>query len=168
MANGTDQGVPDSQALSVSHLLGSTPDFAQARSLKRELLAQQQAAWHEGAPIPPEELLARWPGDAHADPDVASLLFEDYRNRREHGKTPSVQEYENRFPEHAASLARLHAQHAVLQSLGGSSERSGALLSLPQVGDEVFGFRPRRICPGLFGRTGQPGRQTGSPENLGD
>src|SRR5262245_34403774 len=46
--------------------------FLSARSLKRELLEEQRAAWEAGDPPEPEELLRRWPGDPGADPDAAS------------------------------------------------------------------------------------------------
>ena len=68
-------GIPTWQGLPSDAQAGS---FAEARSLKRELLEELRAGWDQGTPRPPEELLGRWPGDAARDPDVASLLFEDY------------------------------------------------------------------------------------------
>src|SRR5437899_113263 len=74
--------------------------FAEARSLKRELLDELRAGWDQGTPPAPEELLDRWPGDAARDPDVASLLFEDYWQRQKHStdsETPKIAQYEERF-----------------------------------------------------------------------
>src|SRR5262245_49197524 len=82
-------------------------DFAAARGRKRELLDELRAPGPEVQPPSPEELLPRWPTDPQTDPDVASLLFEDFLHRRVRGEEPSVEEYEQRFPEHADSLAVL-------------------------------------------------------------
>jgi serine/threonine protein kinase/tetratricopeptide (TPR) repeat protein len=90
----------------------------------------------------PEELLPRWPGNPEEDPDVASLLFEDFLRRR-HTESTDLAEYEERFPSHRDSLADLVRRHAVLCSVGAGSG-SGVLLALPAVGDELFGFRLRR------------------------
>src|SRR5436309_1706256 len=59
-------------------------DFAEARSLKRDLLAELRAGWEEGNPPKPEELLARWPGGPARDVDAASVIFEDYLQRKGH------------------------------------------------------------------------------------
>src|ERR1700730_3772002 len=57
-------------------------NFAEARSLKRDLLAALRACGERGNPPRPEDLLERWPGDAAKDLDSASILFEDYLQRR--------------------------------------------------------------------------------------
>jgi serine/threonine protein kinase/Tfp pilus assembly protein PilF len=155
-------------------------NFTQLRSLKRELLAELRAGWKEGNPPRPEDLLARWPGDPSQDLDTASLLFEDYLQRREHdagsfdkdrtnsgqklstsadqpGSTvPLLDEYQRRFPEQKDSLASLWRQHALLQSLEAgrpSSHRSSFRLALPGVGDELFGLPLRyELGRGAFAR----------------
>src|SRR5207302_5323540 len=73
-------------------------DFVAARSLKRQLLAELRASWEEGQPIPPEDLLNRWPDKSEDDPDVASLLCEDYWQRRRQGQQLTAEEYSCRFP----------------------------------------------------------------------
>src|SRR5438270_240180 len=73
--------------------------FAEARSLKRDLLEELRAGYDQGTPRPPEELLKRWPADAARDPDAASLLFEDYWQRQKHSTdsaAPKLEEYEER------------------------------------------------------------------------
>src|SRR4030088_1959371 len=65
-------------------------NFAEARSIKRDLLAELRAGWDLGAPPRPEDLLERWPGDPAKDLDAASVLFEDYLQRRQ--QTPDRQE----------------------------------------------------------------------------
>ncbi len=60
-----------------------TQSFAILRGRKRESLAEQRVRWDEGTSVPAEELLGRWP----TDPDAASLLVEDYFQRRRRGKT---------------------------------------------------------------------------------
>jgi eukaryotic-like serine/threonine-protein kinase len=124
---------------------GVTADasFAFLRSLKRAILAEQSEDWSEGRPSTPEGLLGRWPVDPVTDPDAASVLAEDFFQRRHRGEMPSVQEYEERFPEHARSFTGLIAQRNLLCSIGGTSSSEGASLRLPDIGDEVFGFRLR-------------------------
>jgi serine/threonine protein kinase/Tfp pilus assembly protein PilF len=129
---------------------GRSCSFAEARSLKRELLEELRGGSPE-APVRPEDLLPRWPADPKADPDVASLLFADYCARLRQGEPASVSDYEQRFPEHRDSLASLFRQHAVLRSLGNTSD--GATLRLPDVGEELFGFRLRHeLGRGAFAR----------------
>src|SRR5207302_2522113 len=82
-------------------------DFVAARSLKRQLLAELRTSWEEGQPIPPEELLSRWPTNPEADPDVSSLLSEDYWQRRQQGQQATSEEYACRFPGQKESLANL-------------------------------------------------------------
>src|SRR5262249_37732688 len=78
---------------------GSEPrDFAAARSVKQQLLNERRARWENGQPVHAEDLLPRWPTDPQADPDVASLLFEEYCQRRRRGEQPASEEYERRFP----------------------------------------------------------------------
>src|SRR5262245_26542987 len=126
--------------------------FAESRSLKRELLAELRASWQGGAPAAPEELLERWPSAPRCDPDVASLLFEDYLQRAERGGHPTLQEYERRFPEHKDSLASLLDHQDLLRSLG-ASHPSAPGLRLPEVGDNLFGFRLKgELGRGAFAR----------------
>jgi serine/threonine protein kinase/tetratricopeptide (TPR) repeat protein len=133
------------------------PRFAEARSLKRELLEELRSGWEQGVPVQAEDLLPRWPGDPDADPDVASLLFEEYCQRKEHGEEPAREEYDQRFPAQKDSLANLFHHHALLRSIGGTDHEPGrasaASLALPGVGDEVFGFRLRQeLGRGAFAR----------------
>ncbi len=105
------------------HSDGQSGSFAAARSLKRELLAELREGWEQGRPVAPEELLGRWPGGPGQDRDAASVLFEDYLQRRERSVVvapaeadaksaagaavvtpPSLEEYEQRFPKQKDSL----------------------------------------------------------------
>jgi serine/threonine protein kinase/Flp pilus assembly protein TadD len=117
-------------------------DFLHARSVKRELLRELGASYERGQPVRPEDLLARWPTNPADDRDVASLLFEDYCRRENGGEQPSLAEYQQRFPEQRDSLISHFRQHGVLRSLRISGSEP-APLSLPAVGDDVFGFRLR-------------------------
>src|ERR1700737_610126 len=110
------KGRPDPDAHAAS--------FAVCRSLKRELLAELCASRQQGTSVRPEDLLPRWPTNPEEDPDVASLLFEDFRQRSQHGEKPSREEYEQRFPEHKDSLAHLFGQRDLLRSLNAASENS--------------------------------------------
>jgi serine/threonine protein kinase/Flp pilus assembly protein TadD len=129
--------------------------FMEARSIKRELLSEFRAEASRGESVRPEDVLPRWPTDAKDDLDFASLLFEDYHQRRRRGEKPSVDEYSQRFPEHQQSLSQLVSRHEFLMSFsdGDGSDSKGPLLGLPGIGDEVFGFRLRgELGRGAFAR----------------
>lgn len=123
------------------------------RARKRELLDELRSGWAEGRPARPEEFLDRWPNDPDGDPDVASLLLEDYFQRRRRGQDPSLSEYHERFPEQTKTFGKLLARETVHRSTGGESDGAGSPLRLPDVGDEVFGFRLcRPLGEGAFAR----------------
>ena len=140
-------------------------DFSMLRAQKRELLAEQRSRSVEGRPLPPEELMGRWPTDPDIDPDAASLLLEDYLQRRRGGEI-SLAEYERRFPEQKRPLEGLLAQETAFHSLNGERDGRGFSLRLPDVGDEVFGFRLRlALGQGAFGRVflAEQGELAGRP-----
>ena len=123
------------------------------RARKRELLDEQRSCWAEDRPLQPEELMGRWPTNSESDPDAASLLLEDYLQRRRRDGEASLVEYERRFPEQKRSLQRLIARETVFRSMGGESDGREFSLRLPDEGDEVFGFRLcQPLGQGAFGR----------------
>ncbi len=122
--------------------------YLDSRRRKREALGQLSAPRGDGSRPTPEEVLPQWPTDPAADADVASLLFEDFCRRRQSGDEPSLSEYEKRFPEHRDSLADLVRRQDFFRSVGAVSGSAGGGLRLPEVGEELFGFRLR----GLLGR----------------
>jgi eukaryotic-like serine/threonine-protein kinase len=134
--------------------------FAAERSIKRALLDELCRGWQENRPIPPEDLLQRWPSDPAQDADVASLLYEDFLQKQQHDPDVSVADYEQRFPAHKDSLAGLFRHHAVMRSLGqGGSAASTPRLALPDVGDELFGFRlQQELGRGAFARVYRAGQ----------
>src|SRR5262249_48149155 len=159
---GKDQGIRDSLMKSrfddesrdsLEAGRSATKSFSMIRARKRELLEEQRSRWAEGLPAPPEEFLGRWPGDPDGDPDTASLLLEDYLQRRRRGGEGSLSDYRERFPSQGRALGGLLAQETVYRTTGRDRESAGFPLRLPEVGDEVFGFRLR--CPlgeGSFAR----------------
>jgi serine/threonine protein kinase/Tfp pilus assembly protein PilF len=127
--------------------------FGALRAQKRAILAEQKAAWDEGRPAPPEDLLPRWPTNPATDPDAASLLAEDFFQRRRRGDRPSLNEYEDRFPAQSRSLASLVSRHDALRAIDDTGPVQGAALRLPDVGDAVFGFRlEHALGQGAFAR----------------
>jgi eukaryotic-like serine/threonine-protein kinase len=127
-------------------------DFSLLRSRKRELLSEQRSRSAEGRPLELEELMARWPTNPKTDPDTAALLWEDYSQRRQ-GAEISLAEYQRRFPDQTEALERLRAREAVCRSLTGESDVASSALRLPDLGEEVFGFRLRLVLgQGAFGR----------------
>jgi eukaryotic-like serine/threonine-protein kinase len=118
----------------------SEQDFVELRSLKRQLVSELRAGWEADEPEPAEEVLERWPGDAN-DPDIASLLFEEYLQRCRRGEDPSPKEYEERFPSQKQAFAAVARQQEFMQAMGCQEPKSGLTLALPEVGAQVFGFR---------------------------
>ncbi len=132
----------------VSPLNSISLSYLEARSLKRQLLLEQQAGFNHGSESKPEDFIPRWPANPKDDRDYASFLFEDYNQRRRRGEQPSVDDYAERFPEHRESLSQLISRHDIMMSFGDPSGSEGPVLGLPEIGDEVFGFR---LC-GELGR----------------
>jgi serine/threonine protein kinase/tetratricopeptide (TPR) repeat protein len=132
---------------------GSPASYAHERSCKRDLLREQQAAWDSGCPASPEELLQRWPTDPRRDGDAVSILIADLLQRRRRGETPSLQEYVNRFPEQKQFLDPLRTRSLGLGTGTGPSDGLHGHLRLPDVGEEVFGFRLcQELGRGAFAR----------------
>ncbi len=130
---------------------GPEHSFLAARSIKRRLL-EELASAGAGGSARAEDLLRHWPTDPAGDPDVASLLFQDYRQRSLRGEAPSIEEYERRFPEQADSLAGLFRRQDFLHSVGAASDPTPPL-ALPPVGAEAFGFHLRhQLGEGAFAR----------------
>jgi serine/threonine protein kinase/Flp pilus assembly protein TadD len=128
-------------------------DYLDARRRKRQLLEELGGSRQDGGRATPEDVLPRWPASPEGDADVASLLFEDFRKRQEKGEQPSLAEYEKRFPAHRDSLADLVRQQDFFRSVGAISGSAGGALRLPEVGEELFGFRLRRqLGRGAFAR----------------
>src|ERR1700678_617118 len=128
-------GMDDQSRDSIDSLRLSRRDFSILRSRKRELLDEQRTGWVEGRPIQPEDLMGRWPTNPESDPDAASLLLEDYLQRRRRDEQTSLVEYERRFPEHKRSLEGLVAKETVFRSITGrESDDRGSSLRLPDVG----------------------------------
>lgn len=124
-------------------------DFAQLRSIKRDVIARQEQGWRDGSPPSIAQLFDLWPDDPATDPDAASLLAEDFLQRKRRGEKPSLEEYQRAYPEHQDSCAGL----VVSRSMMTQSLRPGRLLSLPSEGDSLFGFHLRRqLGRGSFAR----------------
>jgi serine/threonine protein kinase/Tfp pilus assembly protein PilF len=88
-----------------------------------------------------------------AGPEAASLLVADYFQRRRRGEDPSLDDHPDRAPDRSASLASLVTRHNALRNLDATGSSQGAALRLPDVGDEVFGFRlEHALGKGAFAR----------------
>ncbi|MEJ7637063.1 MAG: hypothetical protein WKF75_03495 [Singulisphaera sp.] len=138
---------------------GTRPVSSRSSGAGSEILAEQRRAGR-GSPVPAEELLRRWPTDPAADPDAASLLAEDYFQRRRRGEDPSLNDYKDHFPDQSRSLASLVSRQTLSRPGHHRGHRRrhvrdepGATLRLPDVGDEVFGFRLKHsLGQGAFAR----------------
>ncbi len=133
--------------------LGEKPSYLEARSLKRELLQEQQARWDNDDPIEPEDLLARWPTNPVDDPHSVAVLYEDMLRHQQKGDEQSIDDYSARFPDQREALTVIANQQAAYRSVSGASQKQNALLGLPTVGDEVFGFHLKgELGKGAFAR----------------
>jgi eukaryotic-like serine/threonine-protein kinase len=128
-------------------------DFSIARGRKRDLLDEQRDGWERGHPPDPEAMLARWPVDPDSDPEAASLLVEDFLQRRRRGEGPTIEDYGRRFPAHADSMIGIVSRRITYGPLDETCALPGPALRLPDVGDELFGFRLRHpLGSGAFAR----------------
>jgi len=128
-------------------------DYLDVRRRKRELLDELSSPRADGSRPTPEEVLPRWPADPQADADVASILFEDFCQRRAEGEQLSLDDYEKRYPAQKNSLAELARQQDFFRSVGGISGSAGGGLRLPEVGETLFGFRlSDQLGAGAFAR----------------
>lgn len=128
------------------------PSFLAARAIKRQLLEELS---EPSGPTTAElaDLLGRWPAEATDDPDVAGLLFQDFRNRSQRGESVSRAKYEQEFPEHKDSLANLISHQDFLRTVTWASHPSTPTLALPKIGDELFGYRLRKqLGQGAFAK----------------
>ncbi len=73
-------------------------------------------------------------------PDAASLIAEEFLQRKRRGEEPSLQDYQAAYPEYKDFVCGA----IVARSMMTASIRPGRLLRLPSEGDELFGFRLRR------------------------
>ncbi len=115
--------------------------YLEARRRKLEVLSELSSPRADGSRPTPEDVLPHWPADPDLDVDVASVLFEDFCQRRSQGEQPSLDDYEKRFPAQKNSLADLVRQQDFFRSVGGISGSAGGGLRLPEVGESLFGFR---------------------------
>jgi len=113
------------------------------------VIARQQQGWQAGSPPSIAQLFDLWPGDPETDPDAASLIVEDFLQKSCRGEEPSLDEYQRLYPGHRKSVAGL----IVSRSMMAVSMRPSQTLRLPDVGDELFGFRLRdQLGHGTFAR----------------
>jgi serine/threonine protein kinase/Tfp pilus assembly protein PilF len=117
----------------------SPESFQSQFDLKCELLRELQLDGEHGAAKSLDDVLERWPGDARQDPDLASLVYEDYQQRAHRGEEPAQEEYQKRFPEQEQSIGSVFHRQGMLRAIGGSGRLPPTLL-LPKPGDELFGF----------------------------
>ncbi len=136
--------------LPAEHESTAPVDFETARSMKRSLLAEIREGWNTGRSVEPEDLLCRWPTEPSRDPDAASVLFEDFCQRRARASESfeTLDEYlevcEKRFPNVAPSVRRLASRRALMASVDGESWNTAnekGILRLPDAGESLFGFQ---------------------------
>ena len=81
------------------------------------------------------------------------MLFEDFRNRSLRGEPISRAKYEQDYPEHHDSMVSLFHRQDLFRSITSVSEPSAPTFALPQVGEELFGYRlQEQLGQGAFAR----------------
>ena len=128
------------------------PSYLASRRIKNQLLEElNESAGPSPADL--DDLLGRWPTKPTEDPDVAGLLFQDFRQRSVRGEPVSRAEYGQKYPEYQDSLGSLFRRQDFLRSVTSVSDPISPVLALPKIGDELFGFRLReQLGQGAFAR----------------
>jgi sugar lactone lactonase YvrE len=103
---------------------GSLP----AEKLAAVLAVDQQERWQRGERVRAEAYLQKYPA-LRADRERAlELVFGEFLLREEHGETPTLEEFQRRFPQYASRLQEQVALHRAVRdatspSPGGPAER---------------------------------------------
>jgi serine/threonine protein kinase/WD40 repeat protein/tetratricopeptide (TPR) repeat protein len=95
--------------------------------LALELRGLQRSRWDEGQPLSVEQILAQFPqleGDAES---LVDLIFHEYVLREQAGESPTLEEFERRFPEQAAVLRMQVAFHRAVNVAPREGETDGRL-----------------------------------------
>ncbi len=138
-------------------------DFSVLRARKRELLDEQRSCWAEGRPLQPEELMGRWPTNPDSDPDAASLLLEDYLQRRA-GRRDQPGGIRATLSRAEAGARRAPRARNRLPLDWGRERRPGVRPPLARRGGRGLrlppapGPRAGGVRPGVPGGAGRPGR----------
>jgi hypothetical protein len=145
----------------VQQFLAGAGELSLARLLA-VLQVDQHQRWQAGERVPAEAYLERHPA-LRADREAAvELAFGEYVLREDLGEAPGLEEYQRRFPEHAA---RLKLQVDLHQALASGALLAGAATwapprnaTRPAAGDEapswpiLSGYAILGAGPGRHGR----------------
>ena len=141
----SDTSLPGNES-ATRRIVSPGSNALQARGQKRDLPAEQQADEGAAASSQPDHYLEQWPADPKADPDAASALIAEFFQRQNRGKRPDASGHQERFPEHGQALAEMVRSQVLVNSLRGTELGPDSFPRLPEVGDELFGFR---LCQSL-------------------
>lgn len=81
------------------------------------LRSDQRQRWAHGAPIPAESYLEAAPTLANHE-HFFDLIYSEFLLREERGESPTLEEYQQRFPQLAGQLRRQLELHAAVESSG--------------------------------------------------
>ena len=99
------------------------------------------------------ELLANWRRNPDEDPHSIDAVYEELLRTQHAGEEPSVSVQPRRFPSKSDGPDNSISRRPLFRSGSGSSHSHGLFLQMPDVGDEVFGFRIRgELGRGAFAR----------------
>jgi eukaryotic-like serine/threonine-protein kinase len=136
------------------------PEYA---SVLRELVrVDLEYGWTRGRPAPVEAYFTRFPALAADAEGRRTIIFEEYRQRREAGETPDPAEYVHRYGVHPLEQDSTHP--ATIQPTPASDE-TPPLFAAPR-GRDPFGIPTALITPVVTG--GARTRKADSPLQSGD
>jgi serine/threonine protein kinase len=113
-----------------------------------QLRADQRLRWEQGEPIPVEAYLEAYPA-LQTDPDgVLDLILHEVMIRRQRQERPTVEDFVQRFPQHADSLRR---QFDTTQESLSPPEAAGQVVPPGFTGlpDDTVSHQPSGPGPGL-------------------
>jgi serine/threonine protein kinase len=112
------------------------------------LRADQEARWQAGEPVQAEAYLAMLPALARDLENALELVYGEFLLREELGQRPTLDEYVQRFPQHASRLKQQVDLHRALADYSSSdlpatrleADRTGQARSSPASLPEIVGY----------------------------
>jgi len=101
-----------------------------------DLLLDLCARWERGEPVRVETLLQQHAAEPGSQ-DLLDLLYKEYMLREESGETPSLEEYQRRFPHLREELQAQFEIHRLIAEDAGRRPTKSGVASAPTVAGEV-------------------------------
>jgi serine/threonine protein kinase/tetratricopeptide (TPR) repeat protein len=127
--------------------------LTESRVLDRSHFEMQDRQPEPGSPSAVEALLAHCRDEADGEPDAPDELYEAILQRHREGQDADPAEDSQWFPPQTNSVSAFVAGDSLREAPSPTNECHAPRFGLPDVGDEVFGFRLlRELGQGAFAR----------------